>query len=74
MMTLDLPESTAQRLAALAARTGLPADVHALEAIEAHLDELEDVAQAEQIVERVRRGEEKVYSAAEVEQALAVDN
>lgn len=60
-----LPDVTYERLKALAARTGRSASYYIREAIEEHLDDLEDVYLAEQTLERLRRGEDTVVSAEE---------
>lgn len=60
---LRLPDATYERLQALAGRTGRTATYYIKEAIETHLDDLEDIYLAEQAAERIRRGEEEVVSA-----------
>lgn len=60
-----LPDELNQRLMALARRTGRPVSYYMREAIEAHIDDLEDIYLAEQTLERIRRGEEEVISADE---------
>ncbi|MDN5938560.1 MAG: DUF6290 family protein [Salinisphaera sp.] len=60
-----LPDETYERLQALAGRTGRTATYYIREAIEAHLEDLEDIYLAEQAAERIRRGEEEVLSAEE---------
>ena len=60
-----LPEELNQRLMALAKRTGRPVSYYIREAIEAHIDDLEDIYLAEQTLERIRQGEEEVVSADE---------
>lgn len=61
--TLRLPDATYERLQALAGRTGRTATYYIKEAIETHLDDIEDIYLAEQAAERIRRGEEEVISA-----------
>ncbi len=56
-MNVRLSDDTFARLKALAARTGRSTSDYLREAIEAHLEELEDVYQAERVLERLRRGE-----------------
>ncbi|WP_242467138.1 DUF6290 family protein [Ectothiorhodospira shaposhnikovii] len=58
-----IPDETYERLKVLAARTGRTTTYYIREAIEEHLDDLEDVYLAEQTLERIRRGEETVISA-----------
>lgn len=59
---LRLPDEIYARLRALAGHTGRPASYYIREAVETHLDDLEDVYLAEQTAERIRRGEEEVLS------------
>ncbi|WLR91465.1 type II toxin-antitoxin system RelB family antitoxin [Shinella zoogloeoides] len=69
---IRLPDETYERLQALAARTGRTATYYIREAIEQHLEDLEDIYLAEQELERVRRGESRVYSLKEVEDELGL--
>jgi RHH-type rel operon transcriptional repressor/antitoxin RelB len=62
-----LPDETYERLKVLAERTGRTATYYIREAIEEHLEDLEDIYLAEQVLERVRRGDEAVHSLDEVE-------
>ncbi|GJD44711.1 hypothetical protein AFCDBAGC_2578 [Methylobacterium cerastii] len=57
MLALDLPPEIERRLDALARRTGRSADDHVREAIQDHLDEIEDVEIAESRVAALQRGE-----------------
>ena len=69
---IRLPDETYERLQALAARTGRTATYYIREAIEQHIEDLEDIYLAEQELERVRRGESRVYSLKEVEDELGL--
>lgn len=69
---LRLPDATYDRLQALAGRTGRTATYYIKEAIEAHLDDLEDVYLAEQAAERIRGGEERTHTLDEVERELGL--
>lgn len=60
-----LPIDTYARLKALADQTGRTTAYYIREAIEEHLEDLEDIYLAEQTLERIRRGEEEVISAEE---------
>lgn len=60
---LRLPDTTYERLQTLADQTGRTATYYIREAVETHLDDLEDIYLAEQTVERIRRGEEAVLDA-----------
>ncbi|UNK39008.1 DUF6290 family protein [Shinella sp. H4-D48] len=69
---IRLPDETYERLQALAARTGRTATYYIREAIEQHIEDLEDIYLAEQELEHVRRGESRVYSLKEVEDELGL--
>jgi RHH-type rel operon transcriptional repressor/antitoxin RelB len=58
-----LPDESYQRLQVLSGQTGRTATFFIREAIETHLDDLEDIYLAEQALERLRRGEDEVVSA-----------
>lgn len=72
--SVRLHKDTERRLDALSASTGRSKAFYIREAIEEHLDNLEDIYLAERVLERVRRGEEKTYSLAEVEKRLGLAN
>jgi RHH-type rel operon transcriptional repressor/antitoxin RelB len=57
MLALRLDEALEKRLKALAAKTGRTATAHAREAIEAHLDDLEDFYLAEVRMKGLREGD-----------------
>ena len=69
---IRLPDETYERLQVLAARTGRTATYYIREAIEQHIEDLEDIYLAEQELERVRRGESRIYSLKEVEDELGL--
>jgi RHH-type transcriptional regulator, rel operon repressor / antitoxin RelB len=58
MLAIRLPESIEKRLARLAERTGRTKTFYAREAIIRHIEDLEDVYEAERVLERVRAGKE----------------
>ncbi|WP_018881910.1 MULTISPECIES: DUF6290 family protein [unclassified Thioalkalivibrio] len=60
-----LPKETYGRLKALAEKTGRTTTYYIREAIEEHLEDLEDIYLAEQTLERIRSGEEEVISSQE---------
>ena len=62
------------RLDALAAATGRTKAYYLREIIERGLEEIEDYYLALEVSERVRRGEERVYSEAEVRRSLGLDD
>ena len=61
-----LTAETERRLNALAKETGRPKSFYLSEVIEKGIEDVGDYYRAHAIMERVHRGEEKVYSAAEV--------
>jgi RHH-type rel operon transcriptional repressor/antitoxin RelB len=72
MLAIRLPEEIEARLDKLAKRTGRSKTFYAREAILEHLDDLEDLYLAEQVVRRIRNGEEKTASLDEVEARLGL--
>jgi RHH-type rel operon transcriptional repressor/antitoxin RelB len=58
-----LPDETFARLHDLAEKTGRTATFYIREAIEEHLEDLEDTYLADQVRGRIQRGEESVLSA-----------
>ncbi|SCN46983.1 Helix-turn-helix protein, CopG [methanotrophic endosymbiont of Bathymodiolus azoricus (Menez Gwen)] len=63
-----------QRLNNLAAKTGRSKAFYLREIIEAGLSDMEDYYFAINTLERVRKGEEAVYSLDEVEKSLGLDD
>lgn len=63
-----------KRLDLLAAQTGRTKAFYLREMIEKGLEDLEDYYLAAETLERVRKGEEKVYSAGEVRKDLGLDD
>lgn len=63
--SVRLSEETEKRLDALAARTGRSKAFYLREMIENGLDDLEDYYLATEVMERIKRGEEKVMSSEE---------
>ena len=68
-----LPEELHNRLVVLAKRTGRSRSYYIRQALEIHIDELEDIHLAEYTLQRVRRGEEPTFSLDEVECKLGLD-
>ena len=62
------------RLAFLASQTGRTKAFYLRELIERGLDDIEDYYLAADVLERVRKGEEPVYSSAEVRGYLGLDD
>ena len=69
-----LPDATYQRLQALAARTGRTATFYIRQAIEEHLEDLEDAYDAEQALIEHRKSGERVLSLDELERNLDLDD
>ncbi len=74
MLAIRLPADIEERLNALSARTGRTKTYYAREAILEHLDDLEDVYLAEQTLERVKQGRERVWSLEDVERDLGLED
>lgn len=70
MVATRLPEEIEIRLANLAKRTGRSKNFYARKAIRAYLDNLDDLYLAEQVAQRIERGEERTSSLADVEARL----
>ena len=69
---VQLPDETYDRLQALAKNTGRTATYYIREAIEQHLDDLEDIYLAEQTLEGLRSGEDRTYAIDDVERNLGL--
>lgn len=72
--SIRLSPETEQRLDFLAAHTGRTKAFYLREIIESGLDNLEDYYLAADTLERVRKGQEAVHSAAEVRKNLGLDD
>ena len=72
--SIRLSSETEERLALLASHTGRTKASHLREIIELGLDDIEDYYLAHGILERVRNGEERVHTAADVRKELGVDD
>lgn len=72
--SIRLAPETERRLDFLAAQTGRTKAFYLRELIERGLADLEDYYLAADVLERVRKGSEKVYSTAEVRDALGLDD
>ena len=72
MLAIRLPEDIEARLDTLAKRTGRSKTFYAREAILEHLDDLEDLYLAEQVMKRIQSGEERTSSLDEVEARLGL--
>ncbi|MES2127127.1 MAG: TraY domain-containing protein [Pseudomonadota bacterium] len=72
MLVIRLSQEIEARLDNLAERTGRSKTFYAREAILMHLDDLEDMYLAEQVVRRVRSGEEATATLDDVEARLGL--
>ena len=72
--SIELTLDAEKRLDFLASRTGRSKDFYLRELIERGLEDLEDYYLAADVLERLRQGSEKVYSAAAVRETLALDD
>ena len=72
--SIRLAPETERRLDFLAVRTGRTKAFYLRELIERGLADLEDYYLAADVLERVRKGTENVYSTAEVRDALGLDD
>lgn len=73
-LTVRLPNELQQRLDHLATQTGRAKSFYVKEALEAYLEDLEDLLLANAVLERVRSGKEKTYSLEDVENELNLGN
>ena len=72
--TIQLSHEDEERLDYLASKTGRSKEFYLKELIERGLEDVEDYYLAIDVLERVRRGEEPVYSSAEVRRDLEMDD
>jgi RHH-type transcriptional regulator, rel operon repressor / antitoxin RelB len=70
--SIRLPEEIESRLDALAEKTGRTKAFYIREMILNQIDDLEDYYLAAQVLERVRKGQEKTYSAKEMRRKLGL--
>ena len=66
MLGIRLPKETEERLEALAKATGRTKSYYARMAIEAHLEDMEDIYLAEQRLIEIRAGQRETSTLAEV--------
>ena len=72
--SIQLTPDTERRLDLLVSQTGRSKAFYLREMIDRGLEDLEDYYLAAEVLERVRTGAEKVYSAAEARKILALDD
>jgi RHH-type transcriptional regulator, rel operon repressor / antitoxin RelB len=70
--SIRLAEKTEKRLDQLVSRTGRSKAYYLRELIENNLDDLEDYYLGVEVLERIRKGEERVFTLAEVERDLGL--
>jgi RHH-type transcriptional regulator, rel operon repressor / antitoxin RelB len=69
-----LPDETYARLQDMASKTGRTATYYIREAVEAHLDDLEDIYLAERALARREQGESRTYTLDELSRELGLDD
>ena len=73
-ISIQLSLETEQRLDFLVTKTGRSKTDYLQEIIENGLEDVEDYYLATQVLERVKNGQEKVYSANDVRKELGLDD
>ncbi|WP_284776994.1 DUF6290 family protein [Agrobacterium sp. lyk4-40-TYG-31] len=63
---IRLPDDTYERLKALSERTGRTSTYYIREAIEKHIEDMEDLYLAEEATRQIQRGQSKIISAEEM--------
>lgn len=74
MIAVRLPKDLEERLERLAKETGRTKTYYVREAITEHLEELEDVYRAQQVLERVRAGSEETVPLEKLIQTYGVED
>lgn len=69
-----MPDDIERRLDFLASQTGRTKAFYIREALAGKIDDLEDYSLAADVLERIRKGEEATYSAAEMRKDLGLDH
>ena len=72
--SIQLSREVEERLDYLASETGRSKDFYLQELIERGIEEIEDYYLAIEVLERVRNGQERVYTSAEVREYLGLDD
>lgn len=72
--SIQLTPDMEQRLDFLASQTGRSKTYYLRELVERGLEDLEDYYLAAEVVERLRKGTERVYSDAEIRESLGLDD
>ncbi len=74
LIGIRIPKSVKDRLDTLARTTGRSRTFYIRQALIEHLDDLEDMYLAQQVLSRVKEGEEEVYSLDDVARDLELDD
>jgi len=74
VITVEVDRDTDRRLADLAARTGKSKAEHAAEILKYGIEDVEDYYRADEVWQRVKRGEEKVYSSDDLRRELGLED
>ena len=72
VMTIRLSQDDTARLATLSEKTHRPKSFYIKEALARYMEDMEDLYLAENTLARVRAGEERTYTLAEVEAKLGL--
>ena len=72
--SIRLAPETEKRLDFLASKTGRTKAFYLREIIEKGLEDIEDYYLAADVVERIRKGQEKMYSTSDVRRDLGLDD
>jgi RHH-type rel operon transcriptional repressor/antitoxin RelB len=72
--SIRLDPKTEQRLEHLALTTGRTKAYYLRQLVESGLEDLEDFYLADATLERIRKGEEKIHSAAQIRAELGLDH
>ena len=73
-VSLQLEESILERVKKLAAKTGRTKTFYMTQAISLHIEDLEDIYDAEQELLKIRLGKSRTYTLVEVEAKLGLEN
>ena len=73
-ISIQLSHEDERRLDDLASQTGRSKEFYLQELVERGLEDIEDYYLAAEVLERVRNGQERVYTAAEVREYLGLDD